>query len=79
METRRLDLSDAEIECGDSAMGRVRRAYGTLAAGERLEVVTGVAEHVFAVRAWSRRVGGEVVEESRERGLTRLVLQRPGA
>jgi hypothetical protein len=42
-------------------------------------VVTGVAEHVFAVRAWSRRVGGEVVEESRERGLTRLVLQRPGA
>ncbi|MGP8160591.1 MAG: sulfurtransferase TusA family protein [Candidatus Dormibacteria bacterium] len=79
METRRLDLSDAEVGCGDSAMGRVRRAYGTLAAGERLEVLTGVAEHVFAVRAWSRRVGGEVVEESRERGLTRLVLQRPAA
>ena len=79
METRRLDLSDAEIECGDSAMGRVRRAYGTLAAGERLEVVTGVAEHVFAVRAWSRRVGGEILEESTEGRCIRLVLRRPAA
>jgi len=39
--------------------------YGNLAPGQRLEVVTGVAEHLFGIRAWSRRVGGEVVEERR--------------
>jgi TusA-related sulfurtransferase len=77
MEARHLDLTSAEEECGDSAMGRVRRAYATLEPGERLEVVTGVAEHVFGIRAWSRRVGGEVLEESTEPGSTRLVLRRP--
>ena len=79
MEPWHLDLTTAEEECGDSAMGRVRRAYATLAPGERLEVVTGVAEHPFGIRAWSRRVGGEVLEESREGGRTRLVLRRPPA
>src|ERR1019366_6365264 len=54
MEARHLDLTSAEEECGDSAMGRVRRAYATLEPGERLEVVTGVAEQVFGIRAWSR-------------------------
>ena len=77
MEPSHLDLGTAEEECGDSAMGRVRRAYGNLAPGQRLEVVTGVAEHLFGIRAWSRRVGGEVVEERREGGRTRLVLRRP--
>ena len=77
MEASHLDLATAEEECGDSAMGRVRRAYGNLAPGQRLEVVTGVAEHLFGIRAWSRRVGGEVVEERREGGRTRLVLRRP--
>jgi TusA-related sulfurtransferase len=79
MEPSHLDLTTAEEECGDSAMGRVRRAYATLAPGERLEVVTGVAEHLFGIRAWCRRVGGEVLEESREGGCTRLVLRRPAA
>jgi TusA-related sulfurtransferase len=79
MEARHLDLTTAEEECGDSAMGRVRRAYATLAPGERLEVVTGVAEHVFGIRAWSRRAGGELLDESREPGSTRLVLRRPAA
>ena len=77
MEARHLDLTSAEEECGDSALGRVRRAYATLEPGERLEVVTGVAEHVFGILAWSHRVGGEVLEESREGGRTRLVLRRP--
>ena len=77
MEPWHLDLTTAEEECGDSAMGRVRRAYATLAPGERLEVVTGGAEHVFGIRAWSRRVGGEVLEESGEPGYTRLFLRRP--
>jgi hypothetical protein len=36
-----------------------------------------VAEHVFGIRAWSRRVGGEVLEESTEPGSTRMVLRRP--
>ncbi|MGO8685641.1 MAG: sulfurtransferase TusA family protein [Candidatus Dormibacteria bacterium] len=77
MEPRRLDLTSAEDGCGDSALGRVRRAYATLAPGAGLEVVTGVAEHVFGIEAWSRRVGGELVEESREPGRTRLLLRRP--
>ncbi|MGD1053077.1 MAG: hypothetical protein ABR950_04535, partial [Candidatus Dormibacteria bacterium] len=73
MEPSHLDLTAVEDECGDSAMGRVRRAYTALAPGERLEVVTGVAEHLFGIRAWSRRVGGEVLEETREDdGHTRL-------
>jgi TusA-related sulfurtransferase len=77
MQPRRLDLTSAEEGCGDSALGRVRRAYATLAPGECLEVVTGVADHVFGIRAWSRRVGGELVEESRAPGATRLLLRRP--
>ncbi|MGA3183769.1 MAG: hypothetical protein ABSE52_04140 [Candidatus Dormibacteria bacterium] len=74
-----LDLTTAEEECGDSAMGRVRRAYATLGPGDRLEVVTGVAEHLFGIRAWSRRVGGEILEESTEGRCIRLVLRRPAA
>ena len=73
----RLDLTSAEDECGDSALGRVRRAYESLSPGECLEVVTGVAEQVFGIQVWSRRVGGELVEESREPGRTRLLLRRP--
>jgi len=79
MPLRRVDLAGAEEECGDGALGRVRRAYDQLQAGERLEVLTGVAEQVFAVRAWSRRAGGEVVEEGSEMGRTRLVVRRPEA
>lgn len=74
-----LDLTTAEEECGDSAMGRVRRAYAALGPGDRLEVVTGVAEHLFGIRAWSRRVGGEILEESTEGRCIRLVLRRPAA
>jgi TusA-related sulfurtransferase len=77
MEPGHLDLTSAEDDCGDSALGRVRRAYATLAPGQCLEVVTGVAEHVFGIQAWSRRVGGELTEESREPGRTRLLLRRP--
>jgi TusA-related sulfurtransferase len=77
MEPRRLDLSSLEEDCGDSALGRVRRAYTALAPGASLEVVTGVAEHVFGIRVWSRRVGGELLEETREPGRTRLLLRRP--
>jgi len=79
MASRRVDLSDAEAKCGDSALGRVRRAYDGLRPGESLEVVTEVAEQVFAVRAWSRRAGGEVVEEVSAPGQTRLVVRRPAA
>jgi TusA-related sulfurtransferase len=77
VEPSYLDLTSAEAACGDSALGRVRRAYGTLAPGESLVVVTAVAEQVFGIQAWSRRVGGELVEERREPGPTRLVLRRP--
>jgi TusA-related sulfurtransferase len=77
MEPRRLDLTGADEDCGDSALGRVRHAYARLAPGDRLEVVTRVAEQAFGIHAWSRRVGGEVLEEDRAAGCFRLVLRRP--
>jgi TusA-related sulfurtransferase len=77
MPALRVDLATAEEECGDSAMGRVRRAYEQLAPGETMEVLTGVPEQVFAIRAWARREGIEVVEESRQAGAIRLVVGRP--
>jgi hypothetical protein len=40
-------------------------------------VVTRVAEQAFGIHAWSRRVGGEVLEEDRAAGCIRLVLRRP--
>jgi TusA-related sulfurtransferase len=79
MPVRTLDLATAEEECGDSALGRVRRELAALEAGELLEVLTGVTEQVFAVRAWARRAGAAVVEEGREGGRTRLVLRAAGA
>jgi TusA-related sulfurtransferase len=79
MEPRRLDLTDGDDDCGDSALGRVRHAYSSLAPGDRLEVETRVAEQAFGIRAWSRRVGGEVIEEDRGAGRFRLVLRRPPA
>ena len=74
---RRVDLTDAEQECGDGALARLRREYEALPPGGRLEVLTGVAEQAFGISAWSRKVGGEILEEEREGGLTRLVLRRP--
>ncbi|HAW09849.1 MAG: hypothetical protein ABSC16_09950 [Candidatus Dormibacteria bacterium] len=79
MEPRRLDLTSSDDDCGDSALGRVRHAYASLAPGDRLEVVTRVAEQVFGIRAWSRKAGGEVIEEDRGAGGIRLVLRRPPA
>lgn len=76
MEMRRLDLARSEEECGDNALSRVRRAVADLPRGALLEVVSPVAEHAFAVRAWSRREGVEVVEDGREDGINRLLLRR---
>ena len=76
MEPRRLDLSQSEEECGDNALGRVRRAVAELPPGELLEVTSGIADHVFSVRAWSRREGVDIVEDRRDDGVTRLVLRR---
>jgi len=72
-----LDLSGAEELCSEPApLERVRRAYAALAPGERLEVRTPIAEHAFAVRVWSRKSGVTVVEDSKDGGATRLVLER---
>jgi TusA-related sulfurtransferase len=76
MGLRHLDLATAEEGCGDNALGRVRRAYETLPPDEFLEVLTTVPEQAFAVRVWTRRAGGAVVEESREQGRIRIVLRR---
>jgi len=78
MEVRRLDLAEAEQECGDNALGRVRRALDELEPGGLLEVTSPIAEHAFAVRAWSGRSGVAVVDESRTGATHRLLLRRDG-
>ncbi len=72
-----LDLADAEQECGDPALGRVRRAYETLGAGQVIEVRTPIAEQAFAVRAWARRGGAELVADQRDSGVAILRVRRP--
>ena len=72
-----LDLSGAEELCSEPApLERVRRAYADLEPNSRLEVRTPIAEHAFAVRAWSRKTGIIIVEDVTESGVTRLVLER---
>jgi TusA-related sulfurtransferase len=77
MPPPRVDLASAEEECGDTAMGRVLRAYDQLAPGQRLEVLTDVAEQAFAVRTWARRSGIQMLDDSRVSGRFRLVVSRP--
>jgi TusA-related sulfurtransferase len=72
-----LDLADAEQECGDPALGRVRRAYETLGAGQVIEVRTPIAEQAFAVRAWARRGGAELVADQRDSRVAILRVRRP--
>lgn len=72
-----LDLADAEQECGDPALARVRRAYETLRAGQVIEVRTPVAEQAFAVRVWTRREGAELVADQRDGSVAILRVRRP--
>jgi TusA-related sulfurtransferase len=77
MEIERLvDLSDAEQDCGDSALAVVRRALSELNPGHIMEVRTTVAEHAFVIRAWARKTGKSVVSDRIEGKLTRIFLQR---
>jgi TusA-related sulfurtransferase len=73
-----LDLAGSEQDCGDHALERVRRAYAALAAGEVLEASSPIAEHAFAVRAWARQVGAELVGEERAAAVSVLRVRRPG-
>jgi TusA-related sulfurtransferase len=73
-----LDLSQAEELCSEpGALERVKRAYAGLKPGQRLEVRSPIAEHAFAVRAWARKNGAPVVEDTTLDGVTRLVLEVP--
>lgn len=75
-----LDLSGAEELCSEpGALDRVRRAYAGLGSGERLEVRSPVAEHAFAVRAWTRKNGIALVADEEAEGYRRLVLEAPAA
>ena len=75
-----VDLRTSEDECGDSALKRVRHALETVAPGEILEVRATVAEHVFVVRAWSRKTGRPIVGEEQEGKETRIyVMQKTDA
>ncbi len=75
-----LDLRAAEELCTEpGALERVRRAYAKLEPGTQLEVRSPVAEHAFAVRAWSRKNGVSVVVDEPSDGYRRLVLDAPAA
>jgi TusA-related sulfurtransferase len=79
-ETTVLDLSGAEDLCTEpGALERVRKAYARLEPGGRLEVRSPVAEHAFAVRAWSRKNGVTVIADEPSEGFCRLVLEAPAA
>jgi TusA-related sulfurtransferase len=79
-ESTVLDLSGSEELCTEpGALERVRRAYARLEPGGRLEVRSPVAEHAFAVRAWSRKNGVSVVVDEPADGFRRLVLAAPAA
>ena len=44
-----------------------------------LEVRSPIAEHAFAVRAWSRKNGVNVIVDEPSDGYRRLVLEAPAA
>jgi TusA-related sulfurtransferase len=75
-----LDLSSCEDLCTEpGALERVRKAYAHLEPGGQLEVRSPVAEHAFAVRAWSRKNGVSLVVDEPADGYRRLVLEAPAA
>jgi hypothetical protein len=75
-----VDLTGAEDLCTQpGALDQVRTAYAGLPPGGRLEVRSPIAEHTFAVRAWSRKTGVPVVIDEPAEGFRRLVLERPAA
>jgi TusA-related sulfurtransferase len=77
-ETTVVDLSGAEDLCTEpGALQRVRTAYAQLEPGGRLEVRSPVAEHAFAVRAWSRKNGVSLTVDEPSDGFRRLVLESP--
>jgi len=79
-QTTVLDLSASEELCAEpGALEQVRRAYARLAPGDRLEVHSPIAEHAFAVRAWSRKNGVNVIVDEPSEGFRRLVLEAPAA
>ncbi len=79
-ETTLLDLTGAEELCTEpGALQRVRRAYAQLQPGGHLEVRSPVAEHAFAVRAWSRKNGVSLIVDEPSDGFRRLVLEAPAA
>lgn len=72
-----LDLGAAEQECGDPALERVRRGYAGLGPGQVLEARSPIAEHAFAVRAWARQAGAELIGDERVGRLAVLRVRRP--
>jgi TusA-related sulfurtransferase len=75
-----LDLSGAEELCTEPApLERVRRAFAHLAPGDRLEVRTPIAEHAFAVRAWSGKQGVTIISDERDGRAHRIELLRGAA
>jgi len=73
-----IDLSGSEELCTEpGALERVRKAYARLEPGGRLEVRSPIAEHAFAVRAWSRKNGVNLIADEPSDGYRRLILEAP--
>lgn len=73
---RTVDLRDSEDQCGDTALKAVRRVLKDLGPGDVVEILSDVAEQVFTVRAWARKTGRDVLEETKEGKLTRMLLEQ---
>jgi TusA-related sulfurtransferase len=79
-DTTVIDLSGSEELCTEPGpLERVRKAYARLEPGGQLEVRSPIAEHAFAVRAWSRKNGVSVIVDEPSEGYRRLVLVAPAA
>ena len=79
-DTTVIDLSGSEELCSEpGALERVRKAYARLEPGDLLEVRSPIAEHAFAVRAWSRKNGVTLIADEPSDGYRRLVLAAPPA
>ena len=79
-DTTVIDLSGSEELCTEPGpLERVRKAYARLEPGAQLEVRSPIAEHAFAVRAWSRKNGVTVVVDEPSDGYRHLVLAAPAA
>ncbi|MBS3163808.1 hypothetical protein J4439_00070 [Candidatus Woesearchaeota archaeon] len=65
----RIDLRQSEEMCGESGAARAIAAIASAHRGERIEVLSDNADHLFAVRTWAERHGHSLREQDSRRVL----------